>query len=135
MLQRSRDSLVRLPEVPSVSVRGLRVLLDDGSDMRISVIVNMRDTTRGACRLNSSQALLEHFFALLCLSFHSRVLFVDDNDMSISIGVHENMRDTTHDGRQLKGYGFIAYLASGSTIRRYFFIFTTVWVAIGLMRG
>lgn len=80
-----------------------------------------------------SQALLEHCFPVLCLSFHSRVLFDDNNDMSI--GVDANMRDTTRDARRLKGYGFIDYLASGSTIRRYFLVFSTVWVAIGLMRG
>ena len=62
-------TLVRLPEVPSVSVRGLRVLLDDGSDMRIDVLVNMRDTTHDACRLNSFpgalRALLSCFVSFL----------------------------------------------------------------------
>ena len=80
-----------------------------------------------------SQALLEHCFPVLYLPLHSRVLFDDGNDMSI--GVNENMRDTAHGARRLKGYVFIDYLASGSTIRRYVYILTTVWVAIGLMPG
>ena len=86
------------------------------------------------------QELLEHCFPDLYLPLHSRVLLDDGNDMRI--GVIVNMRDTTRGARRLKGYGFIDYLASGSTIRRCFFHTDNVvnwhridaWVENGVFR-